>query len=257
MMTMNQPKKLSRLLSIILLSTVTGAWAQDYSKSINPEAHLTQKLVGVVEGDDEGARAIFEDVKTKEQKLYRLGDLIDGATLIEIKRRRILLRRGQEISSVNVTGGSPDERRMIERGPEQKKLSGAIPVPVGVSDPRQAISQVLSQQIAPYDPQVVKKPVPRSTISQFVEGFQKQMADPALLVKTSLGPALSMEHVDPGVLNNLGLKPTDMIVGISGMSLESPERLGEIFNILGHAKVSNLSVLRDKVVEPLAYEVQQ
>lgn len=243
-------------LSVLLLSTVTGAWAQDHSKLVNPEVRPIQKLIGIVEGDPEGARAIFENIQTKEQKLYRIGDSIDGAILIEIKRREILLRRGQEITAVLVAGGSPDERKIDEKNPNQKKLSG-IPVPVGVSDPRQAISQVLSQQVAPYESQVVKKPVPRSTISQFVDGFQKQMADPALFAKTSLGPALSMEHVDPEVLNSLGLKPTDMIVGVSGMSLDSPERLGEIFGILGRAKVSNLSVFRGNVVEPLAYEVQQ
>ncbi len=258
-MTMNQPKKLSRLLSVILLSAVTTVWAQDVAKPAGPTELPAHKLVGVVEGSPENARAIFEDIHTNEQKLYRLGDVIDGATLIEIKRRQILLRRGQEISAVRVTGGSPDERKIDDRSQDPLKRTGAIPVPVGISDPRQAIKQVFSQQVSMFEPEVDKKPVSRSTMGQFVEGFQKQMGQPSLFVNTSLGPALSMEHVDQGILNDLGLKPTDLVVGISGMSLEAitPARIGEIFEILGHAKWSNVSVLRDKAVERLAYEVQQ
>lgn len=259
MMTINQPKKLSTFLSVILLSAVTTVWAQDVANPAGPTELPAHKLVGVVEGSPENARAIFEDTHTNEQKLYRLGDVIDGAILIEIKRRQILLQRGPEIVGIRVTGGRPDERKMVEREPEQKKLSGAIPVPAGISDPRQAIQKVFSQQVSMFDSQVVKKPVPGSTMGQFVEGFQKQMGQPTLFVNTPLGPALSMEHVDPAVLSDLGLKPTDMVVGISGMSLEAttPARIGEIFEMLGHAKFSNISVLRDQSVERLAYEVQQ
>jgi len=47
-----------------------------------------------------------------------------------------------------------------------------------------------------------------------------------------------------------------VIVGISGMGIDSPERLNQMSDILGRAKVFNLTILHDSNTQSLAYEKQ-
>lgn len=233
-------------LSVILVLALTGAFAQESSKPVGEEAFRNFKLVGTIEGDLKIAGAIFEDPQTKKQNLYRVGDVIEGATILEIKHQQVLLKRGEEFMLVPITGGSPGKRQPGD----------PIPIPEGTGNPEQALGKVLSQQIAPYDSRLKKTAVSRSVVDRFVENLQGSTEDQTLLVKTPLGPALNLSNMERDILSNLGLTANDLIVGISGMGLGSPERLAQIFGILGQAKVFNLSVLRGSVVEPLSYEIR-
>jgi hypothetical protein len=62
--------------------------------------------------------------------------------------------------------------------------------------------------------------------------------------------------MDRDLLSSFGLQPTDLIMGISGMGVDSLERLAMIFGVLNRAKLFDLAVLRGDTVEYLAYEVK-
>jgi type II secretory pathway component PulC len=202
--------------------------------------------VGTIEGSPAVAEAVFEDPQTKKQKLYRVGDVIDGATIIEIKNHQVLLRRGTRTEVVHMTGGSP-----VQRAPGDD-----IQVVANSDDPRENLQSVLSQVIPPYDRRVEKlrNSLSREEFDRFVEHF-RAASEPPKFVETVAGPALSVADVDRDVLKNLKLDRADLIVGISGMGIESMERLTQIWELVSRAKVVDISVLRSGAVKPLYYVV--
>lgn len=203
-------------------------------------------LVGTIEGDPSVTEAVFEDPHTKKQKLYRIGDVIDGATIVDIKNHQVWLRRGEQVEVVHITGGSP-----VQRAPDD-----AIQVVAASDDPRENLQGVLSQVIPPYDRRVEKlrNSISRDEFDRFVEHFRGASAPPKF-VDTVAGPALSVADVDQDMLKNLKLNQGDLIVGISGMGIDSMERLSQIWDVVSRAKVVDMSVLRSGAVKPLYYVV--
>ena len=55
------------------------------------ETKLNLKLWGTVSGSNDGDYAVIEDVKAREQNLYRAGDAIQTATVKEIHREKVVL----------------------------------------------------------------------------------------------------------------------------------------------------------------------
>ena len=75
------------------------------------------RLLATVAGDEEVACAVIENVKTKIQDLYRIGDIIEGTRIERIDRNKIVLvNEGQrEVLHLYVTDGNSDR---IEKSTE-------------------------------------------------------------------------------------------------------------------------------------------
>jgi len=235
---------------LVLGLVALGACAQNPSGSNDAKGSQPQKLVGIIQGDLDHARAVFEDPLTKKQRMYRVGEMVSGDTLTEIRRQEVMLKRGEEVVRVPLSKGSPDERRAQD----------SIPIPVAAGDPMQLRQAVISQVIAPYDPRVekVKKDVSRKEVKRFVSYFQDQMKTQApIWGTTSLGPVVDLNSVDTGLLDSLGLQSTDRIVEISGMGVD-PDRFGKIMEILDGRRVTvfNMSVVRGDAVQPLYFGIK-
>ncbi len=56
------------------------------------ESDATLSLLGTVTGSDAAARAIIRDEESGKEGLYRLGDVVFGAKIIQIERDRIVLQ---------------------------------------------------------------------------------------------------------------------------------------------------------------------
>lgn len=244
----------------ILLLIAAMAWSQEPSQPASTPGLSNPRLVGIitVEGREPYAAAVFEFqellTKQRQQKLYRVGETIDGAMIVEIEGQHVILQRGKQIELVGVTVGCAEGDQ-----PADANLAGSSNVADEIRDPQQqAREQVLAKQLPPYDPRVAKKAASRNEVSRFVEHFQEQMAveQEPVFVETSLGFALSLAEMDGNLLNSFGLQPTDLIVGISGMGVDSLDRLAMIFGVLNRAKLFDLAVLRDDTVEYLAYEIR-
>ncbi|HTP41909.1 MAG TPA: hypothetical protein VML36_05765 [Nitrospiria bacterium] len=206
----------------------------------------TRRLVGTIEGNPAVTRAVFEDPQTRAQKLYGIGDIIDGATIVEIKDHQVWLRRGEQTEVVTITGGSP----------AQRAPGDSIRVMAYSDDPLQNLQGVLSQVIPPYDRRVEKlrHSLTRDEFDRFVDHYRAADGPPQF-VSTIAGPALSVADMDRQTLKQLGLEPTDLIIGVSGMGIDSQERLTQIWDIVSRAKVVDISVLRDNLVKPLYFTI--
>jgi type II secretory pathway component PulC len=239
---------------------VTGAFAQAPSTSAeSPEPLHGLQLAGTVEGRGQQLTgAVFEDPRTKQQRVYRIGDLVDGATIVEIRHQQVVLKRGEERVVVRITGGSP-----VERVREEEPSPGAgLSIPAG--DPQLARQFVISKVIPAYDPRVkeLEVTVSRKNVDRFSSYFQEQMKDERLLlVTTPIGSAIDLSGVDSELLGSLGLESTDRVVSINGMGVDSPDRLRQILEILNKSRMNrgtvfNMVVLRGETIQPLYFGVQ-
>jgi len=185
--------------------------------------------------------------------------MVDGATIVEIKRQQVVLQRGGERVVVHITGGSAVVSPALDE-PRTRASEDGIPVPAG--DVQQARQFVISKVIAPYDPRVakLKTPLALKDVASFVDYFQNRVeAERSTLVTTALGPAVELAGVDPELLHNLRLESTDQIIEISGMGIDSLDRFQQILRLFAEHQRGgsfNISVLRDGVVQPLYYALQ-
>ena len=111
---------------IIMKRNIFGSSGLDSAKQ-NPEQETKVnsisvlkaqlRLLATVAGDEEVACAVIENVKTKIQDLYRIGDIIEGTRIERIDRNKIvLISEGQrEVLNLYVTDGSSDR---IEKSTE-------------------------------------------------------------------------------------------------------------------------------------------
>ena len=111
---------------IIIKRNIFGSSGLDSAKQ-NPEQETKVnsisvlkaqlRLLATVAGDEEVACAVIENVKTKIQDLYRIGDIIEGTRIERIDRNKIvLISEGQrEVLNLYVTDGSSDR---IEKSTE-------------------------------------------------------------------------------------------------------------------------------------------
>jgi len=241
-------------LSLIGGLLALGACSQETSHPTVAKDPQNYKLIGIIQGDSKQAGAIFEDPQTKKQRFVQVGQVLGGATLTEIRREEVLLKRGDEVISLRLAAGTPAE-------PDAKP--GPIPVPISTPDPEHARQAIIAKVIPPYDSRVneVKMAVSRDDVGRFVSYFQEQLKNgTSVLVTTPVGAAVDLAPVDGGVLRSLGLESTDRIVEINGMGVDSPDRFRQILEIMEKSRgnrgsVFNISVLRGDVLQPLYYGI--
>lgn len=90
-------------------------------KPVPTQLNLT--LLGTVQGDGQTSRAIIMGGKKKEQKLYRVGDAVEGVIIESIERGRVVLDvsgRQEILTMKKRKGGGPGppqlNRRSMQRG---------------------------------------------------------------------------------------------------------------------------------------------
>ncbi|HUK55345.1 MAG TPA: hypothetical protein VLY20_01650 [Nitrospiria bacterium] len=242
----------ARLLLVAGLALAAGCSQESFQPPVekDPRAY---KLIGIIHGDSKQAGAVFEDPETKKQKLVQLGGALGGATLTEIRRQEVLLKRNGDVVTLHLTAGTPDDYHAMD----------PIPVPVALQDPMRARQIVISKVIPPYDARVekAKMAISRDDVNRFVSYFEDQLKGSSpVLTTTSVGAAVDLSHTEGDLLRTLGLESTDLVVGINGMGVDSPDRFRQILEILGKSQgnrggVFNIVVLRGDTVQPLYYGI--
>ncbi|MDT8302947.1 MAG: type II secretion system protein N [Sedimentisphaerales bacterium] len=127
---------------IIIKRNIFGSSGLDSAKQ-NPEQgtkvnsisvlNAQLRLLATVAGDEEVACAVIENVKTKIQDLYRIGDIIEGTRIERIDRNKIVLisEGRREVLNLYVTDG-------ISGGTEKS----IEPMIVQESDAEEAVSVI-------------------------------------------------------------------------------------------------------------------
>lgn len=190
-------------------------------------------LLGTVFGPQGGIMAVFEDLSTKKQSMYRMGEQVPSVgSLSAIEKDRVLFRGGKQEEWLDLA-----LNQQLRSG-----TPGAVsPIPVSQS------------------------PGPQRRI------MDRREIDAALADTTRLlMQAQALPHLDKGKLDGfvltsvmpsgffekIGLKTNDVLQRINGVELRDPGMLFSVFQQLRNERTVQVDLVRNAQRQTLAYEIR-
>lgn len=190
-------------------------------------------LSGTVRGTQRGVMAILEDLATKKQSLYRLGDAVPNVgDLAAIEKDRVLFREGTreewlELGVVHTShGGAPGtalpppiptpaipQRRVLDR----REIDAAL------SDTTRLLTQAHA--------------VPYLTDGK-LDGFRLYSVMPL------------------GFFDKIGLQTNDVLQRINGVELRDPGMLLSLFQQLRNERTIRVDLVRNTQRQTLTYDIR-
>lgn len=194
-------------------------------EDLQPTA-LKLSLLGTVTGSQQNAFAVIEEINTKKQGLYRVGDSVQSATVKNILRGKVILRvkDRDEILTMEETTSSGTEKEYLRSKPIEKRET----VMVSSSELQESIKnvhQLLSQaRIRPH--------------------FKDGRSD-----------GLAITNIKAGsIFSRLGLRNGDIIRGINGRNIKSPDDVFEMYRKLKSSSRIALEIVRGGEQKIIKYE---
>lgn len=222
---------------------------RDLFKTVNPggekkpdvdvdaltETRLNLKLWGTSAGEADRAYAVIEDPKSRQQQLYRVGDMIQTAMVKMILREKVVLTvdgRDEVLVIQDSEKDGPGDRQAKSTRP---LVSPPSPTP---SQPRPIILGRAAVQSASANPESLMKQV-RARIHM-------ENGQPAGVLLSGIQP--------DSIFRKLGLRSGDIVTGFDDTVIESPESLPAILEQIDSASTLSLKVNRGG--RPMAWSVQ-
>lgn len=208
-----------------------------------PKVPLNMILVGTAVGQGGASYAIIEDTKTKEQLLYRVGDLVlDDAKIARISRNKVEILRGneKEVLEVSLT---PEE---IKPG------APATPVSTPIFPKGSAASSV--RQVS-RNRWVLDKREVESAVDNL----------PQLLTKARIIPNFSDGKPDgfrifaiteDSLYSKIGLQNGDILHRVNGVEVRDPQNFLKVFEQLKDETSITVDLVRNNQKETFGYEIR-
>jgi type II secretion system protein C len=223
------------------------------------------KLVGTVVGSPERTYAVIEDLGTKRQELYRIGDLIREAKVVEVTRNRVVLDnrgRREELLSFEKSdaAGAPPSQAAAPQSAAPRRRS--LPVRSQPQEPPPEPSQEGERDEAEADIERVSENVWRIDRDDLVDQLDNfgQMMKEARLTPHFMGgqPDGFMITNLPGdsFLARMGLRSGDIMKGVNGQKFGSLEEFFQIYQQMQTEPVLQIEVERSNRTEVLTYEIR-
>ncbi|MBC2713499.1 MAG: PDZ domain-containing protein [Desulfosarcina sp.] len=184
------------------------------------ETKLNLKLWGTVSGSNDGDYAVIEDVKAREQNLYRTGDAIQTATVKEIYREKVVL-----------TVNGKDEVLQMQELKSGKAGSRPGGLPVRAEAP--STGAVRAQRIS----------LRRSYIEQSMTDMASLMTQVQIRphIENGVPAGMALSSIKPNsIFRRMGLRNGDIITGVDGSEISSVDDALKLVDNLQSS--SNLSV---------------
>jgi general secretion pathway protein C len=189
---------------------------------------LKVSLLGTVVGEEKNTFAVIREDNKKEQELYKEGDTIQGALIKDILRGKVVLRVGDHDEILTIEEDRPSGA--------ERQASKAQPPPVGggdtvivnkadVQDSFKNVHELLSQvRVRPY--------------------FRDGRPD-----------GLAISNIRAGsFFAKLGLRNGDVVQGVDGSSIKSPDDVLNIYTKLKSASQLELQLRRHGQSKKINYE---
>lgn len=190
---------------------------------------LKLSLVGTVVGEEKNTFAVIKEDSKKEQELYRVGDTIQGALIKDILRGKIVLRVGDRDEILAIEEGEPSRAERPASKAEQPSTVGnedtVIVRKADVQDSFRNVHELLAQvRVRPY--------------------FRDGRPD-----------GLAISNIRAGsFFAKLGLRNGDVVQGVDGRRIKSPDDVLDIYTKLKSASQLELQVRRHGKSKKLNYE---
>ena len=239
----------------------TAALAPQPTRAAPVKTPLNLKLVGTVVGSSENTYAIIEDLNAKKQDLYRPGDLIRQAKIVEIARNRVLLDNA----------GQQEELLSFQKPDESP--------PAAVAAPRAAPRQALAPPFAPpsqqpKEDQPAEEAEGDREIQRVGESSWRVSRDELtgqfanfnqLLTEARMTPHFTAGQPDGFMITNIvknsfleriGLRNGDILKGINGQQLNNMDEVFRAYQQLQNEPQLRLDVERGNQTQTFTYEVR-
>lgn len=217
----------------IFKSTDTGDKAKEKQEIIDVKTleHTSLKisLVGTVVGDRKNTFAVIKEKNKKKQELYREGDTIQGALIKDIFRGKIVLRVGDrdEILTIEEDRASRTEKQAPGPKPSAtvEKEGTVVVSKSDVEDSFKNVHELLSQvRVRPH--------------------FRDGRPDGLAISSIKAGSFFA----------KLGLRNGDVVQGVDGKSIKSPDDVLDIYTKLKSASQVELQIRRRGKSKKINYE---
>jgi general secretion pathway protein C len=199
---------------------------------------LNLKLWGTVTGQDRRAYAVIEDIKTRQQNLYRIGDSIQNATVKLILRQKVVL----SVSDRDEVLGM-EEIGVAKKGKQSPRVArkAAPPPKIPVSSyPRQLTLN--SDQIA-------------SALENLDQLMDQARIRPHIEEGKAAG--ISITGIKPNtIFRKMRLRNGDIIPGVNGAPIETVEDAMKIFGDLSSASEVQVEIKRRGRKRVLDYKIE-
>jgi general secretion pathway protein C len=228
-----------------------------------PAANL--KLVGTVVGPPERTYAVIEDLSTKRQDLYRLGDVVREAKVVEVTRNRVVLdnrgRRQELFSFEKSDAASPPPSEPAAR---QSGAPRRPPFPLE-SQP---------QESPPTPPPEEERGAAEAEIERVSENMWRINRDDLVEQLDNFGQMMKEARLTPhfaggqpdgfmitnlpsdSFLGRMGLRNGDIMKGVNGQKFGSLEEFFQAYQQLQTEPMLQLEVERSNRTETLTYEIR-
>lgn len=192
-------------------------------------------LLGTVFGPNGGMMAIFEDLATKKQELYRVGtELPAVGTLAAIEKERVLFKSGPSEEWLGLTIG----QQMRAGAP-----GSAPPAPAPVQSPAAPARRVLDRREVTA---ALNDPTRLLTHAQAVPYLTDGKLDGFRLYNV----------VPSGFFDKIGLQANDIVQRINGVELRDPGMLLSLFQQLRTERTVRVDMVRNTARQTLTYDIR-
>jgi general secretion pathway protein C len=216
-------------------------------------------------GTPERTYAVIEDLGSKRQELYRLGDLVREAKVVEVTRNRVVLdNRGhrEELFSFEKTDtaapppSEPAARRL--GGPRRSPLPQApVPNETPASPPQEGAEEGPEADIERVSENMWR--ISRDDLVEQLDNFGQLMKEARLTPHFTGGqPDGFMITNLPGnsFLARMGLRSGDVMKGVNGQQFGTLEEFFQAYQQLQTEPMLQLEVERNNRSETLTYEIR-
>jgi type II secretion system protein C len=228
-----------------------------------PAANL--KLVGTVVGTPERTYAVIEDLGTKRQDLYRLGDLVREAKVVEVTRNRVVLDnrgRREELFSFEKTDTAappPSEpaARQLSAPRRPPPLQAPEPNEPPSNPPQEETNEGADAEIERVSENMWR--ISRDDLVEQLDNFGQMMKE------ARLTPHFTGGQPDGFMITNLpqnsflarmGLRSGDVMKGVNGQKFGTLEEFFQVYQQLQTEPMLQLEVERSNRSETLTYEIR-
>jgi general secretion pathway protein C len=194
---------------------------------------LGLKLVGtVVANKPEESSAIIEDLTSRKQEVYREGDEVKNTRIKRILRHNVIINTGRRDEVLTMLTEESTERSSAPTRPTRGR-----PAPSNTSS-IQLDREELESQMAD-----LNELMQQVRIRPFMEG-----RNPA---------GFLVSNIKPGSLfSKMGLRNGDVIQGVNGESITTPDQAIELYESLMEGGAIDLDIKRGRRTQKLQYAVE-
>jgi general secretion pathway protein C len=227
-----------------------------------PAANL--KLVGTVVGPPERTYAVIEDLSTKRQDLYRLGDVVKEAKVVEVTRNRVVLDnrgRREELFSFEKTDAAsppPSVPAARQSAVPRRPPFALEPPPQEPPPPAQAEEQDTAEaEIERVSENMWR--INRDDLVEQLDNFGQMMREARLTPHFAGGQPdgfMITNLPSNSFLGRMGLRNGDIMKGVNGQKFGSLEEFFQAYQQLQTEPMLQLEVERSNRTETLTYEIR-